>query len=91
MRISVVEKEYKVTVLLDALPRSLERDVGLRLRRKGIRAKVRGVKKDENDVLIRLADAICGFVRADIEGQPEMRYLFTQGIRDGFLINATRE
>ena len=53
------ETDYKVTVLIDGLPRSLERTVGLQLRRLGIRAKkVRGLK-DEGDVLIRLADAAC--------------------------------
>ena len=31
------------------------------------------MKQDENDALIRLADSLCGFVRAATEGQEEMR------------------
>jgi len=66
------ETDYKVTVFIDGLPRSLERAVGLQLRRSGIRAKkVRGLK-DENDALIRLADAVCGLVRGATEEQPAM-------------------
>ncbi len=44
---------YKVTVLIDGLPRSREQVVGSLLRRRGIRTdKIRGIKKDENDALI---------------------------------------
>ena len=79
------ETDYKTTILIDGLPRSLERMVGLQLRRLGIRAKkVRGLK-DENDALIRLADAVCGLVRAATEGQPTMRALFERGIQTGVL------
>lgn len=79
------ETDYKVTILIDGLPRSLERAVGLQLRRLGIRAKkVRGLK-DENDALIRLADAVCGLIRGATEGQPAMRALFERGIQTGVL------
>jgi hypothetical protein len=79
------ETDYKATVFIDGLPRSLERDVGLQLRRSGVRAKkVRGLK-DETDALIRLADAVCGFVRGAIQGQPAMRALFGQAIQTGVL------
>ena len=79
------ETDYKVTILIDGLPRSLERVVGLQLRQSGIRAKkVRGLK-DENDALIRLADAVCGLVRGAGEGQAEMRALFERGIQTGVL------
>jgi len=76
------ETDYKATVFIDGLPRSLEQSVGLELRRSGIHAKkVKGIKKDENDALIRLADAVCGFVRSAVEGQSVMRALFEQGIQ----------
>lgn len=32
--------------------------------------KVRGVKKDQNNAFIRLADAFCGLVRDAIGGNP---------------------
>ena len=85
------ETDYKATVLIDGLPRSLERDVGLQLRRSGVRAKkVRGLK-DEADALIRLADAICGLVRAAIQGQPAMQALFERAIHTGILRDLSEE
>lgn len=86
--IATGETDYKTTVFIDGLPRSMEQAVGVQLRQQGINAKkVRGVKKDENDALIRLADAVCGLVRSALEGQPAMRALFEQGIRAGALKN----
>ena len=80
------QRAYKATVLIDGLPRAHERWVGSELRHLRIQVKkVRGVRKDENDALIRLADAVCGFVRAALEGQMEMSELFERGKRTGFL------
>jgi len=80
------QRTYKATVLIDGLPRSHERWVGSELRHLRIQIKkVRGVRKDENDALIRLADAICGFVRAAWEGQVEVKKLFEQGKQSGLL------
>jgi len=80
------QQPYKATVLIDGLPRSQRREVGSRLRHLGIRTrKVRGVRKDENDTLARLADALCGFVRAAVEGQEAMVELFEQGRKRGYL------
>jgi len=80
------QRMYKATVLIDGLPRSRQRWVGSHLRKMGVRVrKVRGVGKEESDALIRLADALCGFVRAAIEGQEVMRELFERGKREGFL------
>ena len=80
------ESAFEATVLIDGLPRSQERVVGLQLRRMGIPVrKVRGVKKDENEALIRLADAVCGLSRAAFEGQTEMRELFERGVKNGLL------
>ena len=76
----------KVTVLIDGLPRSREKAVGSHLRRQRVSTrKVRGVRKDETDSLIRLTDARCGFVRAALAGQETMRALFEQGKRRGYL------
>ncbi|MBX7235692.1 MAG: DUF3800 domain-containing protein [Caldilineales bacterium] len=73
------ETEYEATVLIDGLPRSMERRVGLHLRRLGIHVKkVRGID-DEADVLIRLADAICGLVRGAEEGESVFKELLAQG------------
>ena len=81
--------DYKATVRIDGLPRHQEREVGLILRRRGVKVnKVRGVK-DEADSLIRLADALCGLVRNADEGIAEMKTLFEQGIQQGILRDLT--
>lgn len=80
------QAEYKATILIDGLPHSKERWVGSELRHLHIQVrKVRGLRKDENDALIRLADALCGFVRAGIEGNPELEELYERGKQTGFL------
>lgn len=83
---SAENENYKVTVLIDGLPRGREQVVGSLLRRRGIRIdKVRGVKKEENDTLIRLADALCGFIRLVLAGKAEAKTLFDEAIRQGSL------
>lgn len=79
-------EDYDATVFIDALPRSSIRDVGLRLRRAGVSVKkVRGVRRDENDALIRLADALCEFVRAGREGIPVISELLKEMIEKGIV------
>ena len=56
--------DYKVTVLVDGLNRREVTTFTKSLRDLRVQTrKVRGVRKDENDVFIRLVDAICGLVR----------------------------
>lgn len=82
---TVGQADYNATVLIDGLPRSLERLLGLQLRRSGIQAKkVRGLN-DQADALIRLADAVCGLIRGAAKGQPAMLALFEWGIQAGVL------
>lgn len=64
------EDDYRATILIDGLPKTLIPRVGSALRHMQIRTlKVRGVRKEESDAFMRLADAICGFVRAAMEGK----------------------
>jgi hypothetical protein len=61
---------YKVTVLVDGLRTTERRAFAHDLRAARISLyKVRGVLKEENNALSRLADAICGLVRDAEEGQ----------------------
>lgn len=77
------ETQFEATVLIDGLPRTMERMVGLQLRRLGVQVKkVRGLD-DEADALIRLADAMCGLVRAAWEGKAPFQVLLSQGIEMG--------
>lgn len=52
--------------------------------------KVRGAR-DETDILIRLADAVCGFVRAALEGQPDMRILLEEQLRVDLVREVSKE
>ncbi len=84
--IATGETDYKAIVLIDALPPAQVHLVSNLLRRSGVSTKkVRGVKEDESNALIRLADAICGFVRSAHESQPEMRDLFERAKRRGVI------
>jgi len=52
-------ERYEATIRIDGLPRTQARLATLELRRMGIAGgRVKGVRRDENDALIRLADAI---------------------------------
>ena len=83
--------EHKATVFIDGLSRSSERGVGLLLRRSGLPIqKVRGLN-DESEPLIRLADAVCGFVRGAIEGNTDMRTLLDEALRTGVVIDLSRK
>ena len=72
---------YEATIFIDGLSKTERRIVadGLRKLRVKVR-KVRGVK-DEADALIRLADAIAGFVRDCHEGDQELQPLLTQALQ----------
>ena len=74
--------EYKATIVVDGLRASEAAHfaVALRQLRIGVR-KVRGMK-DESNSLLRLADAVCGFVRDYLEAQEytkEFRWAFDKG------------
>jgi hypothetical protein len=69
-------EDYQASIFVDGLPKTLIRAFATELRHLHIRTKkVRGVKKDENNALIRLADALCGFVRAAKSGRQELETL----------------
>jgi hypothetical protein len=80
---------YKVTVLVDGLKRTERRAFAQELRAARVNPyKVRGVLKEENNAMIRLADALCGLVRDAEEGQAWARDMATRMERRGFLIRA---
>jgi hypothetical protein len=63
-------KKYKATVIIDGLARTDTRAVAVGLRR--IRIPIRKVRggRDESNALLRLADAMAGFLRAAQERDP---------------------
>lgn len=65
------DHEYKVTVYVDGLSKSDVAVFGQELKALHIkRRKVRGVRRDESNEFIRLADALCGLVRDARENNP---------------------
>lgn len=80
-----MEGGYETTVLVDGLDRKQERHMGTGLRRARLKIKkVKGVR-DESDPLIRLADAIAGFVRDALEGQDYVQALYQDAITNGII------
>ena len=78
-------RPYKATVVIDGLRREEVRAVGIELRRRRIPAKkVRGAR-DESHALVRLADALAGFVRDAEEGHREHAALRDRASAAGML------
>jgi len=66
------------------LPRSQQQAVAVQLRRRGVRThKVRGAT-EQTDVFIRLADAVCGFLREALTGKEPARRLLAQAAQAGY-------
>lgn len=79
-------EKYKATVLIDGLPKSSIPKVATTLRHLHIHnTKVRGVRNEESDAFMRLADAICGFVRAAHEGKEGFAELLECAKRSGII------
>jgi hypothetical protein len=80
---------YKATVIVDGLSKTDERKFAAGLRQNGVRTeKIRGAT-DEADIFIRLADAVCGFLREALEHHiEELQSLMAEGIKSGHIIGA---
>lgn len=77
--------DYQATILIDGLRKDERNPVATDLRRRGIHVKkVRGMR-DESEPLLRLADAMAGFVRDGIEGRADTIIAFQTAIRTGFI------
>jgi hypothetical protein len=83
---AVAEPNYQATVFVDGLPKSKIGWFGSSLRHLHIHTKkIRGVRKEESDALMRLADAIAGFTRAAITDNKEYAKLLVKAATDGFI------
>ncbi|MEK7111300.1 MAG: DUF3800 domain-containing protein [Patescibacteria group bacterium] len=80
--------KYTTMVYVDGLSKTKRQEYGARLRHMGLSVRrVRGVVRDESNALIRLADAIAGFVRDAIDGKSEgIKKLFQEARRGGMLV-----
>jgi len=46
---------------------------------------VRGIRKEESDAILRLADALAGFVREALAGEVKMGTLLAKGKKSGYV------
>lgn len=83
-------RDYKASIHIDALSKSKKHFFRTGLSRYGIRVhNVRGIAKEENSALIRLADSLAGFVMDALDGdKQETAQLFRQAVRRGMLAEA---
>lgn len=81
-------ENYTTIIYVDGLARTKRHEYGSQLRKLGIPTrKVQGVVKDENNALIRLADAIAGFIRDAVEGNDvQLKSIFIEALEKGILI-----
>ena len=80
--------KYTTLIYVDGLSKTKRQEYGVRLRRRGLPVRqVRGIRRDESNALIRLADTLAGFVRDGLEGKrSDIQTLFKQTKRDGRLV-----
>ncbi len=88
VRYHSTQETCKAVIYVDALSKTKRHTFGNRLRKAGISThKVQGITKDENNPLVRLADAIAGFVRDALDNEhSEITDLFQEAIRSGVLV-----
>jgi hypothetical protein len=82
------QQPYIASIYVDGLSKDKRRDYTGRLREQGVSIyQVRGVAKDENSPLTRLADALAGFVRDAIGDEDgEAKQLLERAKHDGDVI-----
>lgn len=76
---------YEASVYIDALGGKERMEVAAGLRQRHIKIKkVRGIR-DQSNALIRLADAIAGFVRDYLEGNEEIKIIYKKALQEGLI------
>jgi hypothetical protein len=76
----------RLSVIVDGLQPGEIAKFKLRLNERRVHArKIVGVR-DESDPLIRLADAVAGFVRDALEGKPDIRSVYDYALRAGKIV-----
>lgn len=85
--ILAIRNRIGVSIYVDGLPKSRVQWFATELRHFNIRAsKVVGIRREESDALIRLADALAGFVRqALMRTNEQMEVLFERAKKEGYL------
>jgi hypothetical protein len=86
-------KDYNFRVFniyIDGLSKKDEQYYGAQLHRLGIHSKkVKGVKRDESNELIRFTDSMCGFIRDIVEGKKvdkRLKSLYLNSLKSKILV-----
>ncbi len=81
-------QDYTATVYVDGLSQLKRHEYGPALRKYGVHIhKIQGVKRDESNSLVRLADSVAGFVRDVLDNEGgETKRLFEQVVKSGTLV-----
>lgn len=72
---SIREDEYKLTITVDGLSKTVAARMASEFRKLGIKPRKIVGKKDESNAIIRLADAVAGLTREAHEGRREYKEL----------------
>lgn len=72
---SIREDEYKLTITVDGLSKTIAARMASEFRKLGIKPRKIVGKKDESSAVLRLADAVAGLTREAHEGRPEYKKL----------------
>ena len=78
------DDNYKATIVIDALKKHQESKVARQVRALAIRTKTITGDNEENSVMLRLADAIAGFVRAYTMQKKDYITLFEKAVKEAF-------
>lgn len=83
-------QQHKFVISVDALGKKDQQYYGSELRRLGIPSRrVRGIRRDKSNSLIRLADSAAGFIRDVIEAKErdkKLRLIYKRAINENVII-----
>ncbi len=78
--------KYKAVIFLDGLQENQVKQVGVMIRTLDITTeKVKNARSEESSELMRLADALCGFVRDALEDKAPFNEMLKQAKQNGFI------
>ena len=83
-----IKSDQKVSIYIDALTKTKSAKYSLELRKIGVKnCKVKGVKRDENNVFIRVVDSAAGFIRLALyKKDKDSKKLFNDAIKSRTII-----
>jgi hypothetical protein len=85
VKVVTADEDYFVSVIIDGLTKKDTEKVRIILKDMKIKYKnIRGMK-DEQNIFLRLADALAGFIRDYLEGDKYAQVFFDDFVKSGLL------